>query len=112
MEEESGFDSVQWDTTAHDPTIPHFEDHTSTSQSNRRPSSNTDEPQAGDNADALDLAGIGITGTLDCTVDSPMKENDGTKDAYVSYKITTHVWLLSPEFTHMLIYDRPTSNPS
>ncbi|KAK1755079.1 Sorting nexin-4 [Echria macrotheca] len=27
---------------------------------------------------------------LECTVSEPHKENDGTKDAYVSYKITTH----------------------
>lgn len=46
--------------------------------------------QAGRNADAVDLAGIG-EGRLDCTVDAPQKENDGTKDAYVSYLVTTHV---------------------
>lgn len=44
--------------------------------------------QAGEQADAVDLAGIG-DGRLDCTVDSPLKENDGTKDAYVSYLVTT-----------------------
>ena len=54
----------------------------------RRTSSNTH--QAGRNADAIDLAGIG-DGRLDCTVGSPLKESDGTKDAYVSYLITTHV---------------------
>lgn len=46
--------------------------------------------QAGAQADAVDLAGIG-DGILDCTVDLPLKENDGTKDAYVSYLVTTHV---------------------
>lgn len=30
-------------------------------------------------------------GVLDCTVGSPLKENDGTKDAYISYLITIHV---------------------
>ena len=54
----------------------------------RRTSSNTH--QAGRNADAVDLAGIG-DGRLDCTVGSPLKESDGTKDAFVSYLITTHV---------------------
>lgn len=29
--------------------------------------------------------------TLECVVGEPHKENDGTKDAYVSYMITTHV---------------------
>lgn len=41
------------------------------------------------NADALDLAGMG-EGSLECTVGSPIKENDGTKDAYVSYLVTTN----------------------
>ncbi|KAI9741105.1 MAG: intercellular trafficking and secretion [Cirrosporium novae-zelandiae] len=45
--------------------------------------------QAGSTADAVDLAGIG-DGRLDCTVDTPLKENDGTKDAYISYLVTTH----------------------
>ena len=40
--------------------------------------------------DGADLAGAG-EGTLECEVGSPLKENDGTKDAYVSYLITTHV---------------------
>ncbi|KAI5285394.1 intercellular trafficking and secretion [Ascosphaera acerosa] len=30
-------------------------------------------------------------GVLECTVDAPLKENDGTKDAYISYLVTTHV---------------------
>lgn len=46
--------------------------------------------QAGVDADAVDLAGIG-EGRLDCTVDTPLKENDGTKDAYISYLVTTVV---------------------
>ena len=46
--------------------------------------------QAGENADRVDLAGIG-DGRLDCKVDTPIKENDGTKDAYVSYLVTTQV---------------------
>lgn len=54
------------------------------------------EPQAGEQADDVDLAGIGRDGILEVTVDSPLKENDGTKDAYVSYLVTTHVSLLSP----------------
>ena len=46
--------------------------------------------QAGRTADDLDLAGVG-SATLECTVTQPMKENDGTKDAYVSYLVTTNV---------------------
>lgn len=45
--------------------------------------------------DAADLAGIG-EGVLECEVASPLKENDGTKDAYVSYLVTTHVGGLMP----------------
>ena len=46
--------------------------------------------QAGRNADEMDLVRVG-TATLECTVTQPIKENDGTKDAYVSYLVTTHV---------------------
>jgi len=38
----------------------------------------------------LDLAGVG-EGVLECTVTAPIKENDGTKDVFVSYLVTTHV---------------------
>jgi len=37
----------------------------------------------------LDLAGVG-DGVLECTVTNPIKENDGSKDAYVSYLVTTN----------------------
>ncbi|KAL5314704.1 hypothetical protein ACEPPN_017349 [Leptodophora sp. 'Broadleaf-Isolate-01'] len=43
----------------------------------------------GRHADAMDLAGVG-EGVLECTVTQPIKENDGTKDAYVSYLVTTN----------------------
>lgn len=52
--------------------------------------------QAGPQADAVDLAGIG-DGRLECIVDKPQKENDGTKDAFVSYRVTTHVRLTLPK---------------
>ncbi|TVY44589.1 Sorting nexin, partial [Lachnellula occidentalis] len=52
--------------------------------SKRRP-----EGPLGIHADALDLAGVG-EGVLECTVTSPLKENDGSKDAYVSYLVTTN----------------------
>lgn len=48
--------------------------------------------QVGHTADRVDLGGIG-DGKLECTVEAPLKENDGTKDAYVSYLITTRVCL-------------------
>jgi len=46
--------------------------------------------QLGRNADPMDLAGV-EGGVLECTVSSPNKENDGSKDAYVSYLVTTYV---------------------
>lgn len=63
----------------------------------KRMTSTGKESQAGLLANAMDLTGIG-DGVLECTVDTPLKENDGTKDAYVSYLITTHVGI--PQFLH------------
>jgi sorting nexin-4 len=96
------FDNVSWrndpDTdTSRPPTSGTDADESSrprgTANGKRRMSSNH-EPQAGTQADPVDLAGIG-DGRLDITVDTPLKENDGTKDAYVSYLVTTHVSLLT-----------------
>jgi sorting nexin-4 len=96
---DEGFDSVQW---PREPERQESDSHIQSSfsptaqlpdrsMSQRRSGSNSSEPQAGEDADQVDLAGIGADGILECTVDAPMKENDGTKDAYVSYRITTHV---------------------
>lgn len=50
------------------------------------------EGAAPTNIQPLD-AGMGGE-VLECTVSDPLTENAGTKDAYVSYLITTHVRLL------------------
>lgn len=97
MDDHADFDSVSWQRDVEDhenqpsthtysgeSVLPHR------STGSRRRSSGGSEPQAGENADAVDLAGIG-DGVLECTVDTPLKENDGTKDAYVSYLVSTHV---------------------
>lgn len=96
------FDNVSWmnNPAAHGPA---------TSIANPRQASEDGDPgdpngkrnmgggQLGVNADELDLAGVG-EGVLECTVTSPIKENDGTKDAYVSYLVTTNVsYLLAQE---------------
>ncbi|KPI35646.1 Sorting nexin-4 [Cyphellophora attinorum] len=97
MDDNGGFDSVQWErdrdgqpaeesSSSPFPTASQLPDR---SISHRRSDSTSSQPQAGENADAVDLAGIGAEGFLECTVDTPLKENDGTKDAYVSYLITT-----------------------
>lgn len=99
MDQHDDFDSVSWKhdpdsdvsrptTSGTDAEEPHGFDHDANGK--RRMSSANEEPQAGSLADAVNLAGIG-DGALECRVDSPLKENDGTKDAYVSYLVTTHV---------------------
>lgn len=88
------FDSVQWrreDEEAGSHDTPQSPPSKLKSNGKRRQSSGAERANPVDRfADAVDLAGIG-KGFLECTVDSPQKENDGTKDAYVSYLITTHV---------------------
>lgn len=100
MNQHDDFDSVSWrHDTDSDPSRP-TSSGTDTAgdlhgfnydvNGKRRMSSAHEEPQAGSLVDAVDLAGIG-EGALECQVSAPMKENDGTKDAYVSYLVTTHV---------------------
>ncbi|KAJ5823510.1 hypothetical protein N7447_005850 [Penicillium robsamsonii] len=110
MDQHDDFDSVSWKhdpdsdvsrpTTASTDAAEPSETHPDTN-GKRRMSSAQEEPQAGPLADAVDLAGIG-DGVLECQVDSPLKENDGTKDAYISYLVTTHTDFKSfqkPDFT-------------
>jgi len=92
MDDHGDFDSVSWQRedapTESSATFPaNLPDRPA---SGRRSESMSSEPQAGEEADAVDLAGIGREGLLEVTVDQPLKENDGTKDAYVSYLVTTH----------------------
>jgi len=42
---------------------------------------------------------------LECSVSDPHKENDGTKDAYVSYQINTHVPFPPPSDAFNMIAD-------
>ena len=105
MDDHSDFDNVSWrnETDLDKPRSPQMSEppHETTTSlptrisdpTPRRSSLHPDqEPQAGVQAEAIDLAGIG-DGVLECTVGSPLKENDGTKDAFVSYLVTTHVCL-------------------
>jgi sorting nexin-4 len=98
MEHHDDFDSVSWRNDQSDVSPPNTAgtdvgDHSRMDRDvngKRRMSTAHEEPQAGLLADAVDLAGIG-DGVLECSVDMPLKENDGTKDAYISYRVTTHV---------------------
>lgn len=92
------FDSVSWRSP------PHRHDGSEDTDDSRPPSTSgrdgtdpnglqfhhAEEPQAGPNADAIDLAGVG-QGRLETKVTDPVTENDGTKDAFVSYFVTTNV---------------------
>lgn len=99
---DNGFDSVSWqnepDADGMQPNVSEDtnvrdQNHDVSSTSTRKPAS--DSAQAGHSADDVDLAGIG-NGTLNCKVNAPLKENDGTKDAYVSYLVTTEVSIQLP----------------
>jgi sorting nexin-4 len=96
MDDHADFDSVSWQRgTAvmehpQNPVAAPMPNETTLptrSASGRRKSS---EPQAVPHADGVDLGGIG-DGVLECTVDTPLKEAAGTKDAYISYLVTSHV---------------------
>ena len=86
------FDNVSWNDevptrTDNEQPVPVRESH----GQDIRPPVNGDGALQAD-ADAVDLAGIGH-GTLQCTVSQPLKEGDGTKDAYISYLVSTKVWI-------------------
>ncbi|KAI5798856.1 hypothetical protein EDC01DRAFT_628710 [Geopyxis carbonaria] len=88
---DDNFDSVQWGND--DDDIDHIPSPTFPGGINGGIGVN--EPtlpssQAGPNADQLDLAGLG-RGRLETTVSEPQTEGEGTKDAYVSYLVTTDV---------------------
>lgn len=51
---------------------------------------NDDWQQAGHNADAQDLAGIG-QGSLTVTVNKPQRENESAQNQFISYLVTTNV---------------------
>jgi sorting nexin-4 len=113
MEPHDDFDSVSWRNDPHSdvsrPTTAGTDvDDSVRSErdvNGKRRMSAAQEPQAGPLADAVDLAGIG-DGVLECSVDAPLKENDGTKDAYISYLVTTHVGALLLRSVYVRDVDR------
>ena len=104
MDQHDDFDSVSWrhdagsDVSGSRPTTSGTDAEESpglrhdVNGKRRMSSAGHEPPQAAPLADAVDLAGI-ADGVLECQIDSPLKENDGTKDAYISYLVTTHVGL-------------------
>ena len=96
---DSDFDSVSWQNDPESDSsrpatagISRPDENTVGSKSSGKRKANHSSAQAAPFAspDPVDLAGIG-DGVLDCIVDTPLKENDGTKDAYISYLVTTNV---------------------
>jgi len=87
---QNDFDSVQWQG-AEDEQQPGGHPAEAIHKDSPRPSSSQQHLPPDHNADAVDNAGIGPEGYLECTVGAPQKESEGTKDAYISYMITTHV---------------------
>ncbi|KAI9894681.1 MAG: intercellular trafficking and secretion [Vezdaea aestivalis] len=97
MDDQGDFASISWRNEGEsDQSRPNTASSAGESQSTphessrpRQRRSDSQMAQAGPQADDVDLAGVG-DGVLLCTVNGPQKENDGTKDAFVSYLITTH----------------------
>jgi len=83
------YTDVSWDQTHGDTSTVSGPGSESEGGLDGRKGSNT-TTQPGRTADMMDLAGVGDA-KMECSVTSPIKENDGTKDAYVSYLVTTHV---------------------
>ncbi|KAK3675725.1 intercellular trafficking and secretion [Recurvomyces mirabilis] len=65
-----------------------------------------DWPQAGPNADAVDLAGPGLEGSLNCQVTKPQKEGEGTQNTYITYLVTTDTDFKSYQSTHSSVRRR------
>ncbi|KAG8526961.1 intercellular trafficking and secretion [Bacidia gigantensis] len=87
---DNDFDSVSWQNEPDsDVSRPNTSQGDPGAGASGKRKASSGSAQAGYQADGVDLAGIG-EGRLDCKVDAPLKENDGTKDAYVSYLVTTH----------------------
>lgn len=78
--EQDDFSNVSWSEHVHEQT-------SRTPPPREQPGHDMTAPGSGLEKDAPALG----TETLECTVGTPIKENDGTKDAFVSYLITTHV---------------------
>lgn len=94
MDQQDNFSSISWHSD-------HNNAGTSSSsasydiQGHDDPSGGPQEQQQQEREAEIEQLGPGLGGEiLECTVSEPHKENDGTKDAYVSYMITTNVSLL------------------
>lgn len=101
--DQDNFSNISWNseqypsgaalsTPAHEPPAPDF-DHSR---------------QEGRNSDARHIDPALSGDILECTVSDPHKDNDGTKDAYVSYLISTHSTFPSFQRPHVSVRRRFT----
>lgn len=81
--DQDNFSSISWTEHADDAASPI----PSAGQRGRHAGEASGAGKPGEGIDYLSLG----TEKLECTVGSPLKENDGSKDAFISYLITTHV---------------------
>lgn len=95
--DQDDFDSITWRNDAQRNNQQEEEVSASADAANKQPSNingkrkaRSSTPQAGRQADSVDLAGVD-DGILECSVGHPQKESDGTKDAFISYQVTTIV---------------------
>lgn len=88
--DDDNFDSVQWGDASDHGSLPPVPSVTSPPLGPGGIPELPTSPQAGPNADAMDLAGVGRA-RLDTKVTDPQTEGEGTKDAYVSYHVITDV---------------------
>jgi len=100
------YESVRWERPETDGAEDQSEVEARGSTLPQRPKANAQErrqdshsgTQPDHTADKVDLAGITSEGFLVCIVEKPQKENEGTKEAYVSYSISTHVSWIRQKF--------------
>ncbi len=84
--DEDTFSSIPWNGNSHNDIVE--------GSSSSTPTIEAEPPTAEDqhHGDDLQRQDPGLSGDiLECTVSEPRKEQDGTKDAFVSYLITTNV---------------------
>lgn len=89
--DQDNFSSVSWTEHADDPAAAAVEAAQTLASAEERSHEHAGAAGAGKSGGRdHDPAGLGSE-KLECTVGGALKENDGSKDAFISYLITTHV---------------------